>query len=145
MAPTVLAAVRRRPIAWPVGPHIRPLFDQVWSFLRAPGAPVKPAGHNVCIYHSPTKVGCELEVGVQVSGRFEDAGEIVCSSTPSGLAACATHWGSYDGLGKTYDVLRAWCHANGYAGAGAEWEVYGDWADDPKDLRTDLHLLVRPR
>jgi hypothetical protein len=24
------------------------------------------------------------------------------------------------------------------------WEVYGDWADDPADRRTDVYFLLRP-
>jgi hypothetical protein len=90
----------------------------VHAFLKT--APVAPAGHNVAIYHSPSAEGVEIEVGVQVSGPFEGTPEIWCSSTPAGRAQGIT----------------AQCEPG--------WEVYGDWKDDPAQLRTDVFRLLTP-
>jgi hypothetical protein len=32
----------------------------------------------------------------------------------------------------------------GRAQAGVNWEVYGDWDDDPAKRRTDVHALLAP-
>jgi len=39
--------------------------------------------------------------------------------------------------------VRDWCAANGESPAGANWEVYGDWADDPAQRRTEVFYLLK--
>jgi len=141
VAATVLASMRRQ-VSWPqLSVAIRELFDQIYAFLR--DGSVEKTGHNVCIYHAPTSQGAELEAGVQVAGPFEGAGAIVSSTTPSGRAAWAVHLGPYDQLGRTHDAIGAWCRARKLS-PGLRWEVYGDWTDDPRELRTDVYWLVEP-
>ena len=41
-----------------------------------------------------------------------------------------------------YAALAQWCAANGRHQTGTSWEVYGDWADDPEQRRTDIYLLL---
>lgn len=141
-APTVLASVQKR-VAWRQLPvEIPRLLDQVWAFLRADGAPVRPAGHNVCVYRRADAEGCELEAGVQVSGPFADAGAVRCSSTPSGRAVSTVHMGDYAKLGAATDALLAHCRAHGLVATGPGWEVYGDWSEDPAEQRTDVFFAI---
>jgi effector-binding domain-containing protein len=140
MPETVLASVRAR-VAWPELPRaIRAGLDRVWAFLRT--APVRPAGHNVCVYRAPAPDGIELEAGVQVSGPFEGAGGVACSATPSGRAAHIVHLGRYEDLGAASDALAEFCRARGAGVPVVVWEVYGDWAEDPAQLRTDVYQLL---
>jgi effector-binding domain-containing protein len=37
----------------------------------------------------------------------------------------------------------AWCKSQGYALAGPFWEVYGDWSDNPTEVRTDVFYLLK--
>ena len=66
-----IAAVRRRVAIGEVSPVWRPALDRVWAFLRRhPG--LRTGGHNIFVYHHPTRLGDPMEVdfGVEVSGAF---------------------------------------------------------------------------
>lgn len=54
------------------------------------------------------------------------------------------HYGEYSDLGGAYDALQQWCTDNGRLAAGVNWEVYGDWAEDPGSRRTDVYFLLQP-
>jgi hypothetical protein len=41
-------------------------------------------------------------------------------------------------------ALESWCRDNGRHPAGANWEVYGDWDEDPANVRTDVYMLLDP-
>ena len=64
-----------------------PMLDKVWSFLRG-GAPegLYRQGHNIMLYKDDVP---NVEVGVQVSGSFDPAGDVVASTLPGGLVAPA--------------------------------------------------------
>jgi effector-binding domain-containing protein len=101
-----------------------PMLDKVWNFLRgdAPEGLYKQ-GHNIFLYKDDVP---NVEVGVQVSGSFEPAGNVVASTLPGGLVATATHTGPIAGIGDTHHAVREWSKANGHRLAGPHWEVYGD-------------------
>jgi effector-binding domain-containing protein len=84
-----------------------------------------------------------IEVGVQVPGPFEGDGRVVCSATPGGTAARALHVGPYDKLGDAHDAVRLWCRKNNHPIAGPNWEVYGDWNEDPNQLETEVFYLLK--
>jgi effector-binding domain-containing protein len=68
---------------------------------------------------------------------------VTAAATPAGRAAVTAHWGPYDRLGDAYAALAAWLAARGLA-SRLQWEVYGDWSDDPAKLRTDVYHLIEP-
>jgi effector-binding domain-containing protein len=120
-----------------------PMLDQVWSFLRG-GAPagLYHHGHNIMLYKDDVP---NVEVGVQVSGSFDPAGDVVPSTLPGGLAATATHTGPIAAIGDTHQAVREWSTENGYRLAGPAWEVYGD--PDPSSGHFDVQVfcsLVAP-
>jgi effector-binding domain-containing protein len=125
------------------------LLDEVWKFLRA-NRQVPGAGLNVFLYLDEdekgflhTDQGLPIEAGVTVAAPFEGAGRVVCSSTPGGTVATVAHLGPYEKLAEAHAAVRAWCKANDRLLAGPNWEVYGDWDDDPDRLRTDVFYLLR--
>lgn len=138
--PRLTCAARQHTTTARVAQDYRPLLDRVWAFLRAtPG--LRTDGHNIAIYRgSGESADCEL--GVEIVREFPATDEVVCSATPAGRAATATHWGAYRELGRTYRAIHAHCRANGLAVAEVCWEIYGDWNDDPAKLRTDVFVLV---
>src|ERR1700678_1937933 len=101
-----------------------PMLDKVWGFLRA-NTPdgLYQRGHNIMLYKDDVP---NVEVGVQVSGAFDPAGDVVPSALPGGLVATATHTGPIAGIGGTHQAVREWSEANGYRLAGPHWEIYGD-------------------
>ncbi|KAA6461305.1 GyrI-like domain-containing protein [Acidobacteria bacterium AB60] len=131
-----LAAVRRQAKASELSRVVPECCGLVWNALRA--QQVK-AGRQVAVYWDST---IRLEVGVELLGPFEPAGEVVLSATPTGPAAFVTHYGPYGALGAAHQAIRRWCEAQGRAPAGPNWEIYGHWQNawnaDPSLIRTDV-------
>jgi len=134
--PRQLAAVRGGASRADLGPTILRLLDKVWPVLRAQQA---KTGHNVVMYFGGLE---HIEAGVEVFGEFVDAGDVRHSQTPAGPAVTTAHWGEYSEMAGAYAALAQWCAANGRHETGTSWEVYGDWADDPAQRRTDIYLLL---
>ncbi len=113
-----------------------PMLDQVWSFLRgdAPDG-LYQHGHNIMLYQDDVP---HVEVGVQVTGSFSAAGQVVASALPGGLVATATHTGPVAGIGGTHRAVREWSLANGYRLAGPHWEIYGDPGPATGDFDVDV-------
>jgi len=85
------------------------------------------------------------DFGVEVTRRFETAGEVYATETPEGEAAVAVHRGGYDRMNETYDAVKQWMTANQRESAGYSWEIYGDPTPDPGDTETMLVHLLRLR
>ena len=146
VGPRTLAAVRAATTPQRLSTDIIRLLDKVWPVLRGQGA---RTGHNVVVYHEDGPGELVIEAGVEVfSGPaehgFTEDGEVVSVATPAGEAAVTTHYGEYSDLGGAYAAVSQWCSANGRSLAGVNWEVYGDWDDDPAKRRTDLYALLYP-
>jgi effector-binding domain-containing protein len=120
----------------------KPALDQVWAFLKTNGE-VGP-GHNLFLYHHPEdrNEAMNIDFGVQVARPFEPEGDVRCVETPAGEVAKTVHVGPYDRLGDTHNAIHAWCAANNRKIAGASWEIYGDWKDDPALLETTIKYLL---
>jgi effector-binding domain-containing protein len=122
-----------------LGDTIRGLLDRVWAVLRAQSV---PTGHNVVLY--PEGGLMNIEAGVEVVGPFQPTDEVRPSATPAGQAAVTSHWGDYAGLAAAHLAIGEWCAAHGRKPAGPTWEVYGDWHEDPQQVRTDVYVLLSP-
>jgi effector-binding domain-containing protein len=116
-----------------------PMLDKVWSFLRAAPQGVRKDGHNVMLYKDDTP---NVEVGVQVSGPFSHAGDVLPSQLPGGVVATATHLGPIGKIGETHDAVVAWCASNGHPLSRVRWEVYGD-PDASGHFTVDIYWSVR--
>jgi len=136
-----IAAAAQRTTFRRISKEIGTLLNGPWAFVRErPG--LRTDGHNVAVYWDASGDG-SIEVGIQVVRRFEGAGEVICSATPSGTAARTAHFGPYSELGPAHMAVREWCRRNGRETAMPYWEIYGDWEDDPAKLRTDVLYLLK--
>jgi effector-binding domain-containing protein len=137
---TPLAAVRASRVDFPeLGQTIMASLDKVYGLLRARG--VQGLGRNVVLYRmGPPPF--DVEIGVQTPEPIAPEGEVIATATPGGRAATTVHWGAYDSLGKTHQAIQAWSLAKGFRLGAFNWELYGDWSDDPAKLRTDVFYLV---
>jgi effector-binding domain-containing protein len=135
-----LAVIRRQVSASELARVVPECCGLVWNAVRAQQV---PAGRHVAVYWDD---GIRLEVGVELHGPFAEQGEVVCSATPAGAVALATHFGPYGRLGAAHDAVRQWCKANNHRLAGPSWEIYGHWQEewnaDPSRIRTDVHYLL---
>jgi effector-binding domain-containing protein len=138
--PIPLAVIRRRATQSELSRVVPECCGLVWNALRAQGV---RGGRHIAVYWDGS---IRLEVGVEMSGEFVDAGEVVHSATPAGMVASLAHFGPYGTLGAAHDALRRWCKANGHALAGPSWEIYGHWQSEwdtnPSLIRTDVCYQV---
>ncbi len=130
--PCQLAAVRAHWDRSSLPTLITSSLDQVYAFLAT--APQLVRGQNVVVYDTQMNI----EAGVEATGSFEPAGNVIRTATPSGRAARAMHRGPYNRIGGAHDAVHAWCRAHGHKLTGISWEVYGDWAENESDLTTEV-------
>ena len=136
-----VAAARQRTTFKRIVQEIGPLLGLPWSFIgEHPG--LRNDSFNVAIYWDDKGEGV-IEVGVQVTGWFEETESVVNSSTPSGTVARTAHYGPYSELGAAHEAVRAWCRENGHETVLPFWEIYGHWNDDWAKVRTDVLYLIR--
>ncbi len=135
--PRWIAVVQRHAAAADFSSVIPSACGEVWNFIRSNNIP--HLGLNLVIYKSHR----EQECGVIVPQPFPSEGNVTCSTTPTGLAAWTEHWGPYDRLGEANDAILLWCKSNNHEPAGASWEVYDHWNDDPAKLRTWVYFLLK--
>ena len=140
-SPRALAAVRAVTTPPELGAVIIGSLDQVWPLLREQGT---RTGHNVVVYHPGEAGELAIDAGVEIFEDFMERGVVRRVTTPAGQVAVTAHYGEYSAVGAAYAALDHWCTENGRDRAGVNWEVYGDWADDPADRRTDVYFLLRP-
>jgi effector-binding domain-containing protein len=139
--PQAMAAVRATTTQQQLGADIVRLLDLVWPVLRAQGV---PTGHNVVVYYGGQDGALTIDAGVQVGSGFSPRDQVRPASTPAGEAASTTHYGEYSDLARAYAALAQWCRGAGRRPAGVNWEVYGDWEEDPAKRRTDIYFLLEP-
>lgn len=136
-----LAAVRGTATRQRLGTEIVRLLDLVWPVVREQGV---RTGHNVVVYSGAHGDELTIDAGVEVFTDCTPLGPVRMVSTPAGEVAVATHLGDYAQMGGAYAALDRWCRATGRRRAGVQWEVYGDWDEDPARLRTDVYYLLEP-
>jgi effector-binding domain-containing protein len=139
------AALERVPLG-KIGERFKANLDKVYAWLAEHPELRKPGGHNVFLYRRETgqsdgRIG--VEFCVQVTRGFSDVGEVFCSWTPPGRIATATHVGPYATLGEAHQAIQQWAKSTGLALAGVDWEIYGDWNDDPAKLETKVCYLLK--
>jgi effector-binding domain-containing protein len=139
--PRNLAAVRAVTTRQQLSTEIIRLLDQVWPLLREQGA---STGHNVVVYHPGGAGTLTIDAGVEVFTSFSGNGAVREVSTPAGEAAVTAHYGEYAAMAGAYAAIEQWCAGNNRRPAGVNWEVYGDWHDDPSQRRTDIYVLLEP-
>ena len=140
-SPRVLAAIRETTTRQRLGADIVRFLNVVWPVLREQGV---RTDHNVVVYRGGADDTLIVDVGVEVLSSFEDHGKVRHVLTPSGEVATTAHFGEYADLGHAYSALERWCADHGRSSAGVNWEVYGDWEEDPAKRRTDVYFLLDP-
>jgi effector-binding domain-containing protein len=138
-SPRLLAAVRAETTRHELSADIVRLLDLVWPVLREQGV---TTDHNVVVYYGGEGGRLTIEAGVEALTVFTDRGAVRHVSTPSGEVAAVTHYGDYSDLGSAYAAVESWCEDTGCRPAGVNWEVYGDWDEDPAKRRTDVYFLL---
>ena len=125
-----IAVVRGRASHADLPQRIRALFDEFYGGFKSNGQ------LNIVFYPGTGGDGeFDIECGVQMGSGGN-------SSTPAGPVAVTAYFGPYDRMGPAHEAIHQWARDNGRVLAGASWEVYGHWNDDPAKLRTDIFYLL---
>jgi hypothetical protein len=143
-------AVIAETTVWEDFPSLWPqLLGEVYGFVRqcpefaAVLADTQgPHWQNVMLYrvHEPN---VEVEVGVLAPAPFAPQGRVIASELPGGRAATAVHPADPRRIGETHDAVAAFIRAQGLAGTGVVWEIYGH-PDDTGAVDTAVFHLVAP-
>ena len=139
--PRPLAAVRATTTQPRLGADIVRLLDLVWPVLREQGV---RTDHNIVVYREARAGVLTVDVGVEVLSDFTPSSQVQPAATPAGEAVTTAHYGEYTELAGAYAALERWCTEHQRQPSGVNWEVYGDWAEDPAERRTDVYFLLRP-
>ena len=139
--PRPLAAVRAETTQPRLGADIVRLLDLVWPVLREQGV---RTDHNIVVYREARAGVLTVDVGVEVLSDFTPRDQVQPAATPAGEVATTAHYGEYSELAGAYAALERWCAEHQRQPSGVSWEVYGDWAEDPAERRTDIYFLLRP-
>jgi effector-binding domain-containing protein len=134
-----------RHTSWREFPSLWPsMLDEVYAAVRpSGGARAGDEEHvwqNVMFYKDDIP---NVEVGVLAPGPFSPAGSVISSALPAGMTAALTHRGRYTELDVAHRAVHDWCEAHGHQLAGPRWEIYGHWREDPSELETEVHYLLR--
>ena len=97
-------------------------------------------GYNVVVYFGGSPL--QFAAGVEVFAPFQATDVVQPLATAAGEVATTAHWGAYADMRGAYEAIDRWCATNDRRPAGVSWEVYGDWHDDPAQLRTDVFFLL---
>ena len=138
--PQSLAVVRVETNAAELTEEIEKAFTTVYAAVQS--GKIQQPGQNIIVYRQLSSGEVEVECGVQVPGPFADLDEVASRETPAGRAATMAHHGPYDRLGETHAALIAWVRSHGLRPTGMLWEVYGDWSENPDELRAQVFHQV---
>lgn len=97
------------------------------------------------LYHGLPGETLDLEVGFVTDRMVRPEAGAVVGSLPGGQVARLTHFGSFDGLGASWERLGSWIQARGLSTGEDRWETYVTQPSpsmDPRDLRTELNWPV---
>lgn len=118
-------------------------LDKVYAVLRA--GDYGPLGCNT-VYYAPMPDAQAMDIltGVRLNQPFPGSvGEVAAAETPAGEVAHAVYFGDYGQMLPAHRAAKAIVRNAGREITGDSWEVYGDWADNPDDLRTDIFYLLK--
>ncbi|MFC4903461.1 GyrI-like domain-containing protein [Kocuria oceani] len=127
--------------------ELREFFDAAFHELgqRIDRGELRPAGPALSLYHSEPGPVVQLEVGFPLEDEVAPAGSVVVGRIPATRAVTYTHRGAYDGLGSSWEKLRAWAQERHLRLGAPLWEVYVTEphpGDDPEDMVTELYWAV---
>ena len=121
------------------------MFDRVYSYAFGNG--VKQVGCGINIYHE-TKLrdkNIPIEAVVPIPRKIPTSDGIWVYELPAvERVACVVHQGSFDTIGKAYNVLLEWVGKHSYQISGSTREVYLQYErdGDPAQYVTEVQIPV---
>ena len=127
-----------------LGPVFMESFDAVEAHLEAQN--IERSGHRVGFYQNVRTENGEMTfdcvIGVEVPDDSVESDTVKLHQTPTGTAATAVYWGDYSDMHEVHEAIQQWCKTNNHD-FGDNWEVYGDWDNEPSKRRTDVFYQLK--
>ncbi|MEV4684305.1 MerR family transcriptional regulator [Streptomyces kurssanovii] len=127
-----------------IGPVISPLYDELFTRLKAAG--VTPAGPGIAYYEdAPDGDGIVVHAGCSVSAETQPGPDFEITELPAvERAATIVHRGPMDTIMPTEQNLARWIDAGGHRSAGYAREVYLECPPDKEKWVTELQVPLAP-
>lgn len=124
------------------GEHISELFEEVEAYVARFGA--RAAAPPLMIYHDADydEQQQDIEVVIPISAAVPTTDRVnVYELEGSAAMACVVHVGSYESMGRAFNLLLRWIEDNGYEITGAMRELYLRFGADNVGYRLpDVYL-----
>ncbi|MFX0082955.1 MAG: GyrI-like domain-containing protein [Candidatus Hodarchaeota archaeon] len=104
-----------------------------------------PASAPFAGYFNMDLQNLDLEIGIPVSKKLPEKGDIKVSEIPAGKYAGCIYTGPYDKIEPAYNTLTQWTEKNGYETSGIAYELYLDdpRVAPPEELKTQILFLLK--
>ena len=104
-----------------------------------------PVGAPFAGYFNQDMQNLDVEIGIPVSKKLPEKGDIKAREIPAGKYASCIYTGRYDKVLPAYIALIQWAETNGYETSGITYELY---LNDPgvtpaEKLKTQILFLLR--
>ncbi len=119
------------------------LYERLFDHINQKA--IVPAGPPMTLCYSPPGFELELAACVPVAKGAQGEGDMEIVELPGGLVASVIHYGSYEGIGKTYEKIYFWISENGYHPIMPTREIYlvgRDVESDPSKYKTEIQWPV---
>lgn len=124
------------------GPSLNKIIGQALDVVYK-GLPPGPwPGNNVILYSPDGDNSADLIIGRHYDGPVPDG--LIGAALPAGTAAHLRHVGDVSRRHATHKAIHRWMRERGHKTVGLNWEIYGDWHEDPEQRVVDVYYLLDP-
>ena len=138
-------AVRYRTSMAKLAEGMGQVYGEVAAYMAKSGIPF--AGPPFAIYYNMDMEDLDVEIGFPVNSPAPGEGRVRPGKLPGGKLAMATHIGSYESLGGTYEKLTAFVQERALAPEEYMYEEYLNSPEDtaPEKLATNIYFPLKAR
>lgn len=138
-------SIRYRTAAAKLPETMGPVFGQIAAYMARKGIPF--AGPPFAMYHNMDMEDLDVEIGFPVNSPAPGEGRVKPGRLPGGKLAMATHIGSYESLGGTYEKLTAFVQERALTPEEYMYEEYLNSPEDtaPEKLATNIYFPLKAR
>lgn len=115
-----------------LGTLIGEAYAQVYTALPPGPWP----GHNVILYEPDGDTTARVLIGRHFDGDLPEGLEE--ATLPATDVLWTEHFGEYGELHRAHKAIIDQLASEGHNSVGPNWEIYGDWHDEPAQRRTEV-------
>jgi len=119
-------------------------YGEIAAYMGKKGIPF--SGPPFAMYYNMDMDDLDVEIGFPVASQAAGEGRVKPGRLPGGKLAMATHIGSYEGIGATYEKLTAFVSERALKPEEYMYEEYLNSPEDtpPEKLATNIYFPLKP-